>query len=90
LASSIEQGDPGSPKIGEAFGKQDTIVGLPANGVKSFPEVQFENGSRSRSPVTSLDDISGIDKVFSNRATRDETRLVLVNQGRDKVLKVKG
>jgi hypothetical protein len=90
LARIVEQGDPGSPKVWEAFGKQDTVEGLPANGVEGLSEVQFENSSGSRSPVTSLDNIRGVNEVFCNGTAGDKPRLVLVNQGGNKALKAKG
>jgi hypothetical protein len=66
LTGLIKHFDPGPPEIGEAFCEKDAVKSLPADGVKSFPKVKLEDNSRGRAPVAGLDNISRIDKVFSD------------------------
>jgi hypothetical protein len=86
----IEHFDPRPPEIGEAFGEKDAVKSIPADGVKSFPKVKLEDSSRGGAPMAGLDNISRIDKVFGNRATRDETSLIWVNKEGDEGAKPKG
>jgi hypothetical protein len=79
-----------TPKLWEAFCEKDVIKGLPTDRVKSFPEVQLEDCRRSSAPVAGLDNVSRIDEVFRDRATRDKTSLVWVDKEGDKVAKAQG
>ena len=47
LTRAVDEPDPSPPKYREAFGLQDSVKSIPANGVKGFPKVEFENHSRS-------------------------------------------
>jgi hypothetical protein len=66
LTRLIKHFDPRSPEIGEAFGEEDAVKSLPADGVKSFPKVKLEDSSRGGAPMAGLDNIGRIDKVFSD------------------------
>jgi hypothetical protein len=90
LARVVERANPSTPTLGEAFGTEDLIQGLPTDGVKGFAKVKLEDSSRGRAAMAGLDDVSGIDKVFSDRPTRDEPGLVGVNEKGDKFAKAKG
>jgi hypothetical protein len=79
LARMVQQGNPVAPQGRESFGQKDAIKRVPADGIKSFSEVQHENSSRSGAAVASLDNIGSIDKIFGNRASRDKPGLVWVN-----------
>jgi hypothetical protein len=59
----VKNHDPLSPKFRKAFGQEDTIKGLPCDGVKSFAEIQLENSSRGRTLVTGLNNVRNVDKV---------------------------
>jgi hypothetical protein len=86
----IEKTDPGAPKIREPFGSHDAVQGIPANGVESFAEIKLKNSGGGRAPMTGLDNVSGINKVFCDGAARDEASLVRVDKVRDKPFKAKG
>jgi hypothetical protein len=80
LAGVVEEADPRAPKFREAFSTHDAVKGVPADGVKGFAEIKLKNRSGGRAPMTGLDNVSCIDKVFSNRAPRDKTSLVGVDK----------
>jgi hypothetical protein len=83
LASVIEQGDPSTLEVGEAFGSQDAIESIPTNRVESLPKIELENSSRGRPFVTRLNNVSSIHKVFSDRTARDEASLIRMDQERN-------
>jgi hypothetical protein len=86
----VEHIDPGPPELRESFRKEDAIQGFPADGFKRFPEVKFEDGGGGSSFVVALDNVSGIDEVFSNGAPRDKPNLVGVDKVRDEVTEPQG
>jgi hypothetical protein len=90
LAGVVEHLNPGSPKIGKTFGQKDPVESLPADGVEGFAKVKLENGGRGGAPMARLNDVSSIDKIFSNRAASNETSLVRVNEERNEGAKSKG
>jgi hypothetical protein len=85
LASLVDQINPRTPKIWEAFGTHNAIESIPANGVKSFAKVQFKDRNRCSAPVASLDNVSSINKVFGNGSARDEASLIGVNKVGDEL-----
>jgi hypothetical protein len=56
----------------------------------SFAKVKLENGGRGGAPMARLNDVSSIDKIFSDRAASNETSLVRVNEERNEAAKSKG
>jgi hypothetical protein len=89
LAGVVEKADPRAPKFRKAFSTHDAVKGVPADGVKGFAEIQLKNSGRSCTFVTTLHDVSGVDKVFRNRASRNKTSLVRVDKVGDEVTKPK-
>jgi hypothetical protein len=90
LASMVEHLYPSSPKLWKALGHEDTVEGIPANRVKGFSEIKFENRGRSVALVAGLHKVSGVEEVLGNGAPGDKTSLVLVDQRGDEVLEPKG
>jgi hypothetical protein len=89
LAGFVEHPNPGAPDFRETFCKKDFVQSIPGDRVEGFTEVQLKDGSRSVALMTGLDDVSSVDKIFSNRASGNKARLVRVNQKRDKLPKAK-
>jgi hypothetical protein len=89
LAGFIEHPDPGAPDFRESFCQKDFVQSIPADRVEGLTEVQLKDSSRGVALMTSLDDVSSIDKVFSNRASGNKAHLVWVNQERNKLPKAK-
>jgi hypothetical protein len=90
LTSAVKHFNPISPERGEALGFKNPIKSIPTNGVECLAEVQLEHGGRGIAPVTSLDNVGSVDKVFSYGATGDEPSLVRVDEVGDEIPKAKG
>ena len=80
MASLVDQINPRTPKIREAFSTHNTIKSIPAGGVESFAKIQFKDCGRRGAPVAGLDNVSSIHKVFSNGPPGDEACLVGVDE----------
>jgi hypothetical protein len=89
LTRVIEHLNPIPPKVGKPFCLKNTIQRIPTNRVKGFAEIQFEHNGRSRSFVTRLDNVRCIDKIFSNRPSRDKPSLIRMNQKRNELAQSK-
>jgi hypothetical protein len=89
LTGFIEHPDPGAPDFRESFCQKDFVQSIPADRVEGLTEVQLKDSSRGVALMASLDDVSSVDKVFSNRASENKARLVWVNQEGDKLPKAK-
>jgi hypothetical protein len=81
---------PAAPPIIETAGFQNRKEAVPVDRVKGFSEVQLEHRGRSQSFVTRLNNVGGIDKVFSDRTARNEPRLIGVDKKRQERTKSKG
>jgi hypothetical protein len=90
LACLVEHFYPTSPELREPFCKENAVQGVPADGVEGFAEIQLKNSGRSCTFVTTLHDVSRVNKVFRNRASRNKTSLVRVDKVGDEVTKPKG
>jgi hypothetical protein len=90
LTSAVKHFNPISPERGEALGFKNPIKSIPTNGVECLAEVQLEHGGGGIAPVTSLDNVGSVDKVFSYGATGDEPSLVRVDEVGDEIPKAKG
>jgi hypothetical protein len=90
LARVVEALNPSPPELRETFGHHNTVEGVPADRIEGLTKIELENRGRGTPLVTSLDQIGGVDKVFSNGPPGDEPRLVRVDEERDKILKAKG
>ena len=82
LTGKVESFDSNRPNIRKAFGLKIPVERIPADGVKGFAEVKFENRHGSVSFMVGSNNISGIDKNFGYRSASDETSLVRVDKGR--------
>jgi hypothetical protein len=90
LASEVNHFNPITRERGETFGFKNLVKSIPIDGVEGLAEIHLEHSREGIAPVASLDDVSNLDKIFSNGATRDEPSLVGVNQVRNEVPKAKG
>jgi len=63
----------------ETTGSKNGVQALPANGVKSLPEVQFQDYGGNFSLVTAAKQIRSIDEIFSYATPMNKTSLVWVN-----------
>jgi hypothetical protein len=90
LTSAVNHFDPITPERGETFSFKNPAKSIPTDGVKGLTEIQLEYSLGGIAPVASLDNISGVNKVFSNGAARDKPSLVRVNQVRNMGPEAKG
>jgi hypothetical protein len=90
LTRLVEHFDPCPPEFREPLGKEDAVQGFLADGIEGFPEVEFKDRSRRRPFVATLDNVSSVDEVLSDGATRDETSLVRVYKVGNKVAESEG
>jgi hypothetical protein len=76
LAGFVKHFGPGAPDLGETFGEQKSVNGLPSDRVERFAEVELEDCQRVGAFVTGLDNVSHVDKVLYDGAPRDKASLV--------------
>lgn len=61
---------------------EESQEGCPSDGVESFAEIKFEDHRRGFTGMTTIEQVSRIDKVFRNGAPIYEPCLVVVNKER--------
>lgn len=80
FSSEEKRFDPGNPFWGETSNFKNVEKSRPADGIEGFGKIQLDNKCRGLCPGTDMENVCGIEKVFRNSASREETSLVRVNK----------
>lgn len=78
--------DPSSPFGRKTSAVKDAIKTFLAHTVKGFVEIQLEDNGRGVSLIAAVKKVSCIGEVIGNAPTKNKTRLICTDQGRDERL----
>ena len=71
LTREVDGFDEIPPNLWETFCLKDSVKRVPADRIKGFTKVQFEDSSRHSTFVARLDDVHSIVEVLRNGASRN-------------------
>jgi hypothetical protein len=75
--------NPGAPFVRETLTQKNTVKTVPADAIECFVKVKLKNNSGGVPMVAAVEQICSIRKIIRNAAPKNESRLVIANEGRD-------